>query len=46
MTVGRLLHETSSYELEEWKAFLSIDHEMRKEAARRAREDAEIMGND
>lgn len=41
--MGRLLAETSSYELSEWQTFLSVDKEVRDELAKRAREDAKYL---
>ena len=44
--MARLLSEVSSYELSEWQTFLTIDHDVRAELAKRAREDAKYLQGD
>ncbi len=44
MTVRRLLSEADSLELSQWRVFLDLDATLQDERARRAREDARVMG--
>lgn len=46
MTVARLLSEASSQELSDWQAFLTVDEKVRKELAKRAKQDRDIMGDE
>jgi len=46
MTVERLLTEASSRELTAWQGFLQASHEHQEDAAKRARDDAKLMGSD